>query len=240
MLLMHYSGACCLAVVEVPEVAVAGAVAVAAAAVVSADSEAEASEVEAAAVAGKIIALMDIVKWKTLSSKYLVKEKWATLRVDVCDLQNGLIKDDYFVLEYPNWVNAIAVTKENKIILVRQYRHGGDIISLEVPGGVIDGDESPETAIKRELLEETGYSFYHIEPLVTTYPNPATANNVTFTYLLTGGTKTHSQHLDEHEILQVEEYSIEDVRKLLENNEIAQALHCTALFYGLLKLGALK
>ena len=183
---------------------------------------------------------MEIVKWKTVSSEYLVREKWATLRVDVCDLQNGVIKDDYYVLEYPNWVNAVALTKENKVILVRQYRHGGDIISLEVPGGVIDGDEAPEVAIKRELLEETGYSFEHSELIATTYPNPATANNVTFTYLLQGGIKTHPQHLDEHEILNVEEYTVEEVLNLLSDNKIDQALHCTALFYGLMKLGAIK
>jgi len=183
---------------------------------------------------------MKILKWKTLSSRYLVKEKWATLRVDVCDLKNGVIKDDYYVLEYPNWVNAIAVTKENKVILVRQYRHGGDIISLEVPGGVMDENESPETAIKRELLEETGYSFANAELIATTYPNPATSNNVTFTYLLRDGIKTHTQHLDEHEILEVEEYTIEEVKTLLAENKIAQALHCTALFYGLMRLGAIK
>ena len=182
---------------------------------------------------------MEILKWKKLSSRYLVREKWATLRVDTCDLLNGTIKDDYYVLEYPNWVNAVALTAENKVILVRQYRHGGDIISLEVPGGVIDGDEAPEFAIKRELLEETGYSFSGTQLIATTYPNPATANNVTYTYLLTGGIKTHQQHLDEHEILNVEEYTIEEVKQLLKDNKIAQALHTTALFYGLLELGAL-
>ena len=65
---------------------------------------------------------MEIKKWQRLSSRYLVRERWATLRVDTCDLQNGVIKDDYYVLEYPNWVNAVAVTEDNKIILVRQYR----------------------------------------------------------------------------------------------------------------------
>jgi 8-oxo-dGTP pyrophosphatase MutT (NUDIX family) len=183
---------------------------------------------------------MSLKKWKTLSSNYIVKEKWATLRVDTCDLQNGLIKDDYYVLEYPNWVNAIAVTTDNKIIMVRQYRHAGDIISLEIPGGVIDGDELPEAAIKREMLEETGYSFSKAELIATSYPNPATANNITYMYLLTGGTKTHEQHLDEHEILEVEEYTIEEVKTLLLNNQIAQSLHTTALFYGLIKLGALN
>ena len=182
---------------------------------------------------------MEIVKWKTVSSKYLVKEKWATLRVDVVDLQNGVIKDDYYVLEYPNWVNAVALTEDNKIIMVRQYRHGGDIISLEIPGGVIDGDESPADAIKREMLEETGYSFKSSELIATTFPNPATSNNVTYTYLLKDGIKTHDQHFDEHEILIVEEYTIEEVKQLLKENKIAQSIHCTALMYGLMAIKAL-
>ena len=182
---------------------------------------------------------MEILKWQKLSTRYLVKEKWATLRVDTVKLQTGVVKDDYYVLEYPNWANAIALTRENKIILVRQYRHAADIVSLEIPGGVIDGDEAPEDAVKRELLEETGYSFDQAELIATLYPNPATSTNVTFTYLLTGGVKTHEQHLDEHEILNVEEYSIEEVKQLLKDNKIDQALHAAALFYGLLKLGAL-
>ncbi|WP_342330577.1 NUDIX hydrolase [Pedobacter sp. FW305-3-2-15-E-R2A2] len=183
---------------------------------------------------------MEILKWQKLSSRYLVKEQWATLRVDTCDLQNGIVKDDYFVLEYPNWVNAVALTEDNEIIMVRQYRHAGDIISLEIPGGVIDGDEKPEDAVRRELLEETGYSFQTITLLATLYPNPATANNVTYTYLLTGGIKTQEQHLDEHEILNVEKYSIAAVKQLLLENKIDQSLHASALFYGLLKLEAIQ
>lgn len=183
---------------------------------------------------------MEILKWQKLSTRYLVKEQWATLRVDTCDLQNGIVKDDYFVLEYPNWVNAVALTADNEVIMVRQYRHAGDIISLEIPGGVIDGDEKPEDAVRRELLEETGYSFQTITLIATLYPNPATANNVTYTYLLTGGIKTQEQHLDEHEILNVEKYSISEIKQLLLENKIDQSLHASALFYGLLKLGAIQ
>lgn len=183
---------------------------------------------------------MEILKWQKLSSRYLVKEKWATLRVDTCKLQNGTVKDDYYVLEYPDWANAIALTKENKIVMVRQYRHAADIISLEVPGGVIEEGEDPELGVRRELLEETGYSFDSCELIATLYPNPATSTNRTFTYLLTGGVKTQEQHLDEHEILNVEEYSIADVKKLLADNKIDQSLHAAALFYGLLKLEAIK
>lgn len=179
---------------------------------------------------------MIIEKWRKIASKYLVKEKWATLRVDTCELQGGRIKDDYYVLEYPNWVNAIALTEEGKVVLVRQYRHAADIISLEIPGGVIDGEEEPEFAIKRELLEETGYSFKTCKLIAELYPNPATANNKTFTYFLTGGVKTHDQHLDEHEILNVEEYTIEEVKQLIKDNKIAQALHVAALLYGLAEI----
>ena len=180
---------------------------------------------------------MVIEKWKKLASKYLVNARWATLRVDTVELQGGAIKDDYYVLEYPNWVNAIALTEEGKVIMVRQYRHAADLISLEVPGGVIDGDELPEAAIKRELKEETGYTFKTCKLIAELYPNPATSNNKTLTYLLTGGVKTDDQHLDEHEILNVEEYTLAELKNLIKENKIAQALHVAALWYGLEALG---
>jgi 8-oxo-dGTP pyrophosphatase MutT (NUDIX family) len=179
------------------------------------------------------------MKWKKLSSNYLHKSNWATLRQDRVELLDGRIMDDYYVLEYPNWVNAVAVTNEGKILMVRQYRHAAGIISLEIPGGVVDGDESAEYAIRRELLEETGYRFETLEHLCTTYGNPSTANNQTNCFLATGGIKVTGQSLDEHEVLLVEQYTIEEVKQLLLDNQIAQAMHCAGLFYGLLKLGKL-
>lgn len=182
---------------------------------------------------------MQPLKWKTLSSRYIHKGNWATLRADKCQMPDGRIVDEYFVLEYPNWVNAVAVTADNKIILVRQYRHAADVVSLEIPGGVIDGDELPEDAMRRELLEETGYVFDNLELVSTVSPNPATSNNLTYCYLATGGKKVQEQSLDEHEEIIVEEYTIAEVKQLLADNKITQALHCTGLFYGLIRLGEL-
>ena len=183
---------------------------------------------------------MSVQKWETVSSEYLVKKPWATLRVDECKLPDGRIAKEYYVLEYPNWVNVVAITADKKVIMVKQYRHSGGLISIEIPGGVIDGDENPVDAAKRELLEETGYLFQDFELLSTIYPNPATSNNVTYCYLAHGGVKVQEQDLDEHEDIDIEFYSIEEVKQMLLKNEIPQALHVTGLFYAFLRLGILS
>jgi ADP-ribose pyrophosphatase len=180
------------------------------------------------------------LRWKTLSSEYLHKAPWATLRSDKCEMPDGRIVEQYYVLEYPNWVNAVAITEDNKVLMVRQYRHAADIVSFEIPGGVIDGDESAETAIKRELLEETGYRFDDLEKLCTVYANPSTANNHTTCFLAKGGKKVQGQSLDEHEELIIEEYTIAEVKQFLLDNKIAQALHSCGLFYALVKLGEVQ
>jgi 8-oxo-dGTP pyrophosphatase MutT (NUDIX family) len=177
--------------------------------------------------------------WKLLSSEYVHKGKWATLRIDTCEMPNGTIVDDYYVLEYDTWVNGVAITEEGKILMVKQYRHAADIISLEIPGGVVDDDEVPQHALRRELLEETGYQFDDFELLCVLSPNPSTGNNQVYSYLAKGGKKVQEQALDDHEDIIVEEYTIDEIKQILLNNQIAQAMHCTALFYGLVKLGAL-
>jgi ADP-ribose pyrophosphatase len=184
--------------------------------------------------------MSDNLTWTILSSSYIHKGPWATLRTDKCEMPDGRIVDEYFVLEYPNWVNAVAITEDNKVLMVRQYRHAAGIVSLEIPGGVIDGIESPEHAMRRELLEETGYQFDDIELICTVYANPSTANNHTYCYLAKGGKKVQGQSLDEHEELVVEEYTIDEVKQLLADNKIKQSLHCTGLFYAFMKMGEMK
>ncbi len=178
--------------------------------------------------------------WKILSSRYLHRGPWATLRSDRCEMPTGHIVEDYYVLEYNNWVNAVAITQDNKVLMVRQYRHAAGIVSLEIPGGVIDQGEMPEQAIRRELLEETGYQFDNFKLLCTVYANPSTGNNHTTCYLATGGKKVQEQHLDAQEDIIVETYSIAALKQLLAENRIEQALHCTGLFYGLMMLNELS
>ena len=183
---------------------------------------------------------MESLKWQKLDSKYLIREKWATLRVDTCKMPDGTLIDDYYVLEYPDWVNALALTENNEVILIKQYRHAAGEVILEIPGGCIDPGETSEEAVKRELLEETGYEFESIEPLGWLYANPSTAGNKTFSFLARGGKKVQEQHLDGREEIIVERVSIEQLKQLLLDNKFGQALHASAVFYGLVKMGIMK
>ena len=183
---------------------------------------------------------MSDLDWEQISSKYLVRENWATLRVDTCRTPDGTIIPDYYVLEYPDWVNVIALTEDNQVILVRQYRHAAGEEVLEIPGGVIEKDEIPEDAARRELLEETGYEFAGIEFLSVLYANPATATNKTHCFLATGGRKTSEQNLDKGEEIIIELVSLEELKQLVLNNEFGQALHTSGIFYALLKLSLIS
>src|SRR5258706_14728208 len=98
------------------------------------------------------------MKWKILSSKYLSKHIYFTAREDRCERPDGHIVDPYFVVELPPSACAMAVTEDDQVILVRQYRHAISETILEIPGGFIDPGEDKEKTIARELLEETGYS----------------------------------------------------------------------------------
>ncbi len=178
-------------------------------------------------------------KWKVLSSDYIIQRPWATLRIDKLEMPNGNIKEEYYVLEYPTWVNMVGITEDQEILFVRQYRHGANEIMVELPAGVVEPGEDPELAARRELLEETGYAFDNIEYICELFANPATSGNLTYTYLLQGGKKVQEQELDASEDIEVVLMSIDEAKQFLFDNKIGQALHSSALFYTFNKLGLL-
>ena len=180
------------------------------------------------------------LNWKLLSSEYLFKDNWATLRADTCQMPNGNIISPYYVLEYPDWGNVVAITEDNQVILIRQYRHAAGEVILELPGGCIEKGERPEQGIRRELLEETGYEFNSFELLSVLYANPATGNNKTHCFLATGGKKVQEQALDGGEEIVVELVSVEKLKELLLEDQFGQALHTSGIFYALIKMGNLS
>ena len=181
------------------------------------------------------------MNWKTLTSTYLFKDDWLTVRADTCEKPDGKIIDPYYVYEFPDWVTAVALTSDDQIILVRQYRQALGETLIEIPGGCVDpSDENLQAAAARELLEETGYTFENYTYLGKTSANPSTNNNLMHMFLATGGKKIKEQMLDEGEDIEVLLVSREEVKQLIRENKFMQSMHVTALLYALEKLGELS
>ncbi len=180
------------------------------------------------------------MKWKTLSSEYLFNDRWFKVRRDKCETPGGKIVDPYYVYEFSTWVGALPVTEEGKIIMVRQYRHALGETCLEIPGGCVDDtDTTVEYAVARELLEETGYSFTSFDYLGRISPNPSTNSNLLHMFLARGGKKVGEQNLDENEEIEVVEMTLDELKRLLRENKIVQAMHVSCILYALEKLGEL-
>lgn len=176
----------------------------------------------------------DDLKWKTLSSEYLFREEWFTVRKEKCENSDGKIIDPYYVFEFPEWVTALPVTEEGRVLLVKQYRHALGEVCIEIPGGCVDKtDDSLEDAIRRELLEETGYVFEKVHSLGRTSANPSTNANLMHMFVATGGKKLKEQELDHNEEIEVMEVTMEELEQLLEEKRIVQSMHVTTLFYAL-------
>jgi 8-oxo-dGTP pyrophosphatase MutT (NUDIX family) len=181
------------------------------------------------------------LSWKKLSSKYLFKDTWATVRADVCEKPDGKIIEPYYVYEFPDWVTAFALTKDGKVLMERQYRHALGETHFEIPGGCVDAtDASMEDAIARELMEETGYKFDKYEFLGNTTGNPSTNNNRMHLFLATGGEKVAEPTWDEGEDIEIYLLTIEEVIELLRKGEIIQSMHVAGITLALEKLGRLK
>ena len=172
-----------------------------------------------------------LAKIKVMSSRYLAEKPWFTVREERVQLPNGNEIPNYYVFEYPDWVNVIAVTRDGKFVFERQYRHAVGLVSYELCAGVCEPDDaSPLESARRELLEETGYGNGEWEELMILSPNPGTHTNLTYCYLARNVERIESQHLEPTEDIAVELLSLEEVRALLDCNGVLQALHAAPLW----------
>jgi len=181
-----------------------------------------------------------IKSWSRRKSQVLQK----TRILDFCEateISPYTGKEHGFVfIDSPNWVNLIPVTERNEIVMIRQYRHGSQGITLEIPGGIVDAGESPGAAAIRECEEETGYLATETHSLGVLNPNPALFNNALHTYYAYVEQSSAPAHYSETEVIEVELVAIDRLESLLLDGTIDHALVCATLwrFLGLLK-GAL-
>jgi len=164
-----------------------------------------------------------------------LKCKWLNVRKDAVSLPNGVELDDFYVLEYPTWVNVIAINEDGLFVMERQYRHAAGVTCFELPCGVMEEGETPLEAAKRELLEETGYANGEWTQLMSLSPNSSSVTNMSHSFLAVGVEKVSDQHLDATEDLSVHLLTKEEVWDLLDNNKIIQALMVAPLMKYFLK-----
>lgn len=170
------------------------------------------------------------IAWKVLKSEYLAREPWFTVRCDSLELPTGAVVPKWYVFEFPDWVNVIALTKDEEFVMISQYRHGLGRTCYELSAGCCEEGESHLESAQRELLEETGYGGGEWREFMVTSANPTNHNNLVYTFLATGVEPLAEQHTEAGEDIRVELMTREEVESLLSNDEIMQALHAAPLW----------
>lgn len=179
--------------------------------------------------------------WITERSRHVVQDRWISVRADQCRTVEGSTISPFYVLEYPDWVQIVAVDDAENLILLRQYRHGRGIISLELPTGAIDKfDADPIAAARRELEEETGLRSDDWELIATTAPNPANQSNQCYVVLARGVKEGSCRQDEPSERVDIVRTPLAEVVRQAQDGTIVQATHIAALAIVLTRLGVWK
>lgn len=178
----------------------------------------------------------DPLPWESFDQTYLYRRPpWLVLRQQRFRLPTGREIADYWISEYPPWVNVVAVTKDDRFVFVRQFRPGIAAVHYELPAGVVEVGEDVQAAAKRELLEETGFGGGTWSLLATLSANPALQNNMTTTFLAEGVESVHAPAPEQTEDLRIHLVKVGDAVGILDGGEMIQALHAAPLLRYLLR-----
>lgn len=176
--------------------------------------------------------------WVVEERESLVETRLFALRQRFCTSPTRPNKAGTFVfLDTADWVNVVAVTPNNELVTIEQFRHGTLEVTLEIPGGMVDSGEAPLDAGVRELREETGYAGTGAELIGRVSPNPAIQNNRCHTVLVRDATRTHETQLDANEEIAVRLVPLAEVPGLLRTGAIHHALVVAALSHFALRGG---
>ncbi|MGA2243488.1 MAG: NUDIX hydrolase [Verrucomicrobiota bacterium] len=173
-----------------------------------------------------------IAPWKKIRSVPTGDFRIFKIRTDTCVNPRTGAEHDFFVLDSVNWVNIIAVTPDQKLVMVEQYRLGSNTVELEIPGGMMDPHETdPVATAVRELREETGYEGEHARLLGRVLSNPAILSNVTYTALIENCRLRHETEFDHAEDLETRLIPVSEIPRLVADEKIQHSLVVVALYH---------
>ena len=172
-----------------------------------------------------------VADWKLKSTKPLHDYRIFRTRSDTRVSPRTGKEHEFYVLESPDWVNIVAVTDNDEIVLINQFRHGVSASVLEIPGGMIDEGEAPILSAERELLEETGYAANEFIEIGRVHPNPALFDNLCYTFLAKSAKKIREPEFEGTEDIETILYPASDIKKLIQSGEITHSLVINALFF---------
>lgn len=167
--------------------------------------------------------------WRVLESRTVVDRRWLKVHEHRIGLPHGGEIDEFHLIEAPSWVAILAVTEQDELVLVDQYRHGAQRTSRELPAGVIDEGETPERAAQRELLEETGYASDRWSPLIEVNTEPSRHTTRACFFVALGAKRVREQRLDPSENIAVQLVPAREVLALVEDGTIVHGVHVGAL-----------
>jgi 8-oxo-dGTP pyrophosphatase MutT (NUDIX family) len=173
-----------------------------------------------------------IQPWRKIGSRPIGDFRIFTLRADRIVSPRTGEEHEFYVFDSVNWVNVIAVTPDQQLVMVEQYRHGSGTVELEIPGGMMDpGEASPVATAVRELREETGYEGADARLIGRIFANPAIMTNTCFTVLIEHCRPQHAVELDHGEDLATRLVPVADVPRLVAEERIQHSLVVVALYH---------
>jgi ADP-ribose pyrophosphatase len=173
-----------------------------------------------------------IKPWKKVGSKPVGDFRIFKMRADTAVNPRTGEEHDFFVIDSVNWVNIVAVTSDQKLVMVEQYRHGSNTVELEIPGGMMDPHENdPVVTAVRELREETGYEGENARELGKIWSNPAIFSNTTYTVLIENCVLKHGLEFDSGEDLITRLVPVDEIPGLIADGKINHSLVVVALYH---------